>query len=187
MAFQAPSVKSGKRVTPFDFAFELIIFHEGGYVNDPRDPGGETKFGISDRADGIIDGKFKGKDIKTLTLEDAKKIYKEEYWLRAKCDFFNDATGIILFDMAVNMGVDAGIKVMQRALKVKEDGIIGPITIMNATKNHKVLPAQMTMERMLRYTNTKNFDRFGRGWFVRSINTFKEAVDYERNRAESKI
>ena len=163
----------------FSFAFDMLLIHEGGYVNDPRDPGGETKFGISDRADGRIDGKHKGKPIKTLTLEDAKQIYKEEYWDKAHCNSFDDVVAICLFDTAVNQGVDTAIKMLQRTLKVKEDGIIGPKTISAAVAQCSTLPHAFLLDRIMSYTNTKNFNIYGRGWVARAINTYYKARQFK--------
>lgn len=82
----------------FDEAFKIVIGHEGGYANDPKDPGGETKYGIAKKF-------HPGLDIKNLTLDEAKEIYRSEYWEPAGCNGLPYPEDLIVFDTAVNMGV----------------------------------------------------------------------------------
>ena len=81
----------------FDEAIKFVLKWEGGYSNDPNDPGGETKFGISKRS-------YPELDISKLTLKQAKEIYYQNYWLKAGCDELPFPFDIIVFDTAVNMG-----------------------------------------------------------------------------------
>ncbi len=81
----------------FEKAMEFVLKWEGGYSNDPNDPGGETKYGISKRS-------YPNEDIKNMTLERAKEIYYQNYWLKSDCDKFSYPMNIIIFDTAVNMG-----------------------------------------------------------------------------------
>jgi len=107
----------------FDIAFEKVIGFEGGYVNDTNDVGGETKYGISKRA-------YPDLDIKNLTLDQAKEIYKKDYWDRIKGDEIVDQhIADLLFDTAVNMGAYNTVKNIQKILNVDIDGILGNITI----------------------------------------------------------
>ena len=119
--------------TIFDKAFEELIGIEGGYVNDPTDRGGETKFGISKRT-------YPHLDIKGLTLDAAKKIYYRDYWKEAGCEFIiREEIAVELFDTAVNMGVNTAVKFLQQSLNLMnrnqynfpdlaEDGIFGSKT-----------------------------------------------------------
>lgn len=129
----------------YDNAFELILITEGGYVNDKSDAGGETIFGIARRSHPkskifeLLDyWKSKGNtDPKILTkmAKDseiyylAKEIYQKEYWNKCRCDELPDLHRYPLFDCAVNLGVKQACKLYQRALFVKDDGVIGPKTI----------------------------------------------------------
>lgn len=99
-----------------------MLAKEGGYVNDARDPGGETKFGISKRA-------WPDVDIKNLTRDQAKSIYFTAYWSQASCYAFPAPLDLILLDAAVHHGVSSAVKQMQRAIGVKADGQVGPTTI----------------------------------------------------------
>lgn len=87
-----------KETAEFDRAVDFVLKHEGGYVNDPRDPGGETKYGISKRAYPML-------NIKDLSVEDAKLIYEKDYWLKAGCDKLEWPLCLVHFDTAVNMGL----------------------------------------------------------------------------------
>jgi lysozyme family protein len=148
----------------FDQAFERVIGHEGGYVNDPRDPGGETKYGISKRA-------YPNVDIKNLTLAQAKQIYKRDYWDKCHGDNLPDDVRFDMFDFAVNAGITAAIKVMQRALNVADDGIWGPKTTAAAraaAASPQYLDKRFNGFRLKHYTSLKNFDTFGRGWVNRT-------------------
>jgi lysozyme family protein len=116
----------------FNLAIGTILEHEGGYVNDPNDPGGETKFGISKRTYSHI-------DIKNLTLDQAKAIYKTDFWDPIKGDSITDqALATAIFDFAVNAGVQTATLQMQTALGVKADGVIGPKTLEALNKSQGV-------------------------------------------------
>lgn len=82
----------------FDRCIPFVLKWEGGYVNHPDDPGGETKYGISKRA-------YPDLDIKSLTLDDAKSIYRRDYWDASNCDSFDLPLAVVVFDSAVNCGV----------------------------------------------------------------------------------
>lgn len=88
-----------KRKDMFDRIMKIVFRHEGGYVNDPDDLGGETNFGITKR-------RYPNLDIKNLTKEEAKQIYYKDFWLPMKMERFKDNINLALnvFDMAVNAG-----------------------------------------------------------------------------------
>lgn len=142
----------------FDEAFNFVVGQEGGYVNHPKDPGGETKFGICKRD-------YPHLDIKNLTLDQAKEIYQKNYWEKAGCNHIPESVRLAVFDCAVNQGVVTAIKLLQDTVGVTSDGILGPMTIGAASSySREDLLVHFLAERMLRYTKTRNFDTFGRGW-----------------------
>ena len=111
----------------FNEIIEKVLEHEGGYVNDPKDLGGETKYGITKRF-------YPDIDIKNLTIEQAKEIYKKDYWDRNKVESLPQNLWHIYFDMCVNMGKRTAVKVLQRAAvnkgrDIEVDGGLGPMTI----------------------------------------------------------
>jgi len=148
-------------MSDFDRAFEIIVGAEGGYVNDPKDPGGETKYGVCKRS-------YPDLDIKNLTLGQAKAIYKRDFWDAVKGDQLPSKLNILVFDSAVNQGVGAAAKMLQAALGVAQDGILGRDTMTAIAKRDLTETCAMFMAgRALRYTGTRNFDLYGKGWFKR--------------------
>lgn len=148
----------------FDEAFEKLIGHEGGYSFNLRDPGGETKFGISKRS-------YPKENIKGLTLERAKAIYKRDFWDKCHIDELPKSVWFDIFDTAVNSGVATAIKLLQRSVGSKDDGIWGPNT---AKAVQEANPARLSRvyngHRLNYYTNLGDFKTFGKGW-VRRVAT----------------
>ena len=142
----------------FDQAFERLIGHEGGYVNHPRDPGGETKYGITKRS-------YPGEDIRNLTLTRAKDIYQRDYWWKAGCDLVPDEVKFDLFDMAVNSGTKAAIRNLQRAVGATEDGTIGSETLSAIARMPAArVAARFNGHRLNLMASLPTWPAFGRGW-----------------------
>jgi len=153
----------------FDAAFERLIGHEGDYVNDPRDPGGETKYGISRRA-------YPGEDIAGMTLERAREIYRRDYWSPAGCDAVPDGIKFDLFDMAVNSGVKTAIRTLQRAVGTDDDGVLGPVTLQAIQSMHASrLVARFNGHRLQFMSSLATWPAFGRGWANRIAKNLMEA------------
>lgn len=153
----------------FDQAFERLIGHEGGYVADSRDPGGRTKYGISQRS-------YPGEDIAGMTLDRAKAIYLRDFWGPAGCDAVPDAVKFDLFDAAVNSGVKAAAKMLQRAVGETQDGIIGPRTL-QAVQSMPAprLVARFNGVRLEFMAGLSTWPAFGRGWARRIAANLMEA------------
>src|SRR3972149_365737 len=98
-------------------AIEFILQWEGGYVNDPQDPGGETKYGVAKRS-------YPKEDIANLTIERAKEIAFEDFWKSVDIWGLPSDIKIMLFDMAYNCGVVTAKKYLQKAVGVDPDGVI---------------------------------------------------------------
>ena len=153
----------------FDEAFVRLIGHEGGYVKDHRDPGGETKYGISQRA-------YPGEDIRNMTLERAKDLYRRDFWWAAGCDAVPDAVKFDLFDMAVNSGVKTAIKNLQRAVGVEPDGVIGNVTMQAIGAMNPVrFVARFNGHRLQFMSSLSTWPAFGRGWANRIAKNLIEA------------
>lgn len=106
----------------FNQCIEIILRHEGGYVNDPDDLGGETKYGIAKRF-------FPNEDIKNLTKDRAKYLYFNFYWHPMNLMGITDPLAILhIFDMGVNAGKGNAIRMAQRIAQVKPDGKMGPVS-----------------------------------------------------------
>lgn len=104
----------------FDYACGMVLLFEGGYVNDPRDAGGETKYGISKRA-------YPDVDIAGLTEDGARHIYKRDYWDRRGLDGLPGAVAIAVMDAFVTGGQP--VRWLQASVGVKQDGLLGPVTL----------------------------------------------------------
>ena len=145
----------------FDKAFERVIGHEGGYVNDTRDPGGETKYGISKRS-------YPFADIKNLTLDQAKDIYRRDYWNKLHLDELPACVRFDIFDAAVNSGISAEAKFLQRAAGTTADGVIGKLTIAAANGiDPQLLDKRLSGYRLQFLADLPVFPTFGRGWLRR--------------------
>ncbi len=154
----------------FDKAFEQLIGNEGGYVNDPRDPGGETKYGISKRA-------YPGENIASLTLGRAKAIYARDYWGPAGCDAWPDLVKFEVFDIAVNMGVKTAVMMLQRAVDAGADGVIGPQTTMRVqSAAGDWVVRRLVAQRIRYYTELKTWPTYGRGWMLRVAANLEKAA-----------
>lgn len=115
----------------FEKAVLEVIKVEGGYVDHPNDRGGATNYGITMEVLRDHLGKDITKDdVRNMNIHTAKEIYKKEYWDRLRLDFVMDKrVSQVIFDQAVNRGVIRVARQVQRIVKVKEDGIIGPISL----------------------------------------------------------
>lgn len=152
-------------MSDFNKSFDRLIGHEGGYVNHPADPGGETNWGVTKRtaqANGYTG------NMRAMTREQAKSIYKSAFWDRVKADTLDDAVAYQLFDACVNHGIGNGVRMMQRAVGVADDGIVGNITLNTL---HSTSPTDFIMrfnaQRLTFYTNLSTFSTFGKGWVRR--------------------
>ena len=145
----------------FDEAFEILIGHEGGYVNHPNDPGGETKYGISKRS-------YPHENIKGMTLERAKIIYERDYWKPCGAAAVDPIIAFDLFDTAVNAGVTQAVRFLQRAAGVTVDGIIGLKTLRSvASFDPYRLVARFNGHRLDHLNNLPTWPSFGKGWAQR--------------------
>lgn len=151
--------------TPFiaPEAVDWVINIEGGYVNNPADPGGETKYGIAKRF-------HPGVDIANLTVAQARTIMIREYWAPCRCDLLSNPIAFFVFDTAVNDGVSIAAMLLQECVGVRVDHIIGPITARAAGQRDPVtLLEDLAARRALLYFASPNFGRFGLGWMRRTF------------------
>ncbi len=153
----------------FDTAFDRLIGHEGGYVNDPRDPGGETKFGIAKRS-------YPHVDIANLTLADAKNIYSRDFW--EPLGAAHPAIKYQVFDFAVNSGIGTAIRKLQAAIGVADDGHWGPISAekLSSMDVNDVLMRFMA-QRLRFWTRLKTWPTFGAGWVNRAAGQLEYAAE----------
>ena len=161
-------------MSDFDKAFELLIGNEGGYVNNPKDPGGETNWGITRAV--AVDNGYTG-SMKLMPKETAKQIYKKMYWDKLQCDQLGFVVAFQLFDAGVNHGNSQAVKFLQRALSVVDDGVIGAKTIAAANSLDDLQIVMLfNAERIEFYTALKTFSTFGKGWVRRVASNLKLAA-----------
>ena len=107
-----------------------ILKSEGGYVDDPRDNGGATNFGVTKKTyENWVGREVTKEDIKNLTIDDVAPIYKERYWNRVRADELKDGCDLLLFDLSVHSGPRRSVKIAQQTAGTTVDGLIGPKTI----------------------------------------------------------
>lgn len=158
----------------FDQAFTKLLGHEGGYVNHPNDPGGETNWGVTKAV--ARDFGYTG-SMRDLPRDTAKRIYRVKYWEAIKADEMPDAVRYPLFDAAVNSGVGQAARWLQRALGVADDGKIGAITIAKAKQSDGVAVASAMIGQRLQFmTNLSTWPAFGKGWARRIASLMQEAA-----------
>ncbi len=164
----------------FEKCLEIILHHEGGYVNHPKDPGGETNLGVTKR---VYEEWGGTKDMKDLTVEDVAPIYKKNYWDRVKGDHLPAGLDLCIFDFAVNAGPGRAAKMIQKMIGVTVDGGIGPMTLQALGLYEEEVGgvAEVILEyqkqRQAYYESLKNFDTFGRGWTRRVDETTITATE----------
>ena len=158
---------------------ETILHHEGGYVNHPKDPGGETNLGVTKR---VYEEHGGTKDMKELTVEDVAPIYKKGYWDKMKCDDLPSGLDLCVFDFGVNAGPGRAAKFLQKMIGTTVDGGIGPMTLakVNEYVDSNGLEESIKQYQSARqkyYENLSTFNTFGKGWTRRVDETTQLALE----------
>ncbi len=163
----------------YDKCLETILHHEGGYVNHPKDPGGETNLGVTKRVYEDFGGT---KDMKDLTVDDVAPIYKKEYWDRVKGDELPSGLDLCVFDFGVNAGTGRAAKYLQSMIGSTPDGGIGPNTLKALGLYIEDMGVEATIteyqsRRQDYYEGLAHFPTFGKGWTRRVSETTELAMD----------
>lgn len=157
----------------FNRALSKVLVHEGGYVNHPKDPGGATNQGVTQRVydDYRRSIKQTPRPVKQLAASERDTIYRMRYWDLIKGDRLPPGVGYVVFDGAVNSGVSRSVRWLQRALGVNADGVLGPQTLLAIEDhpNHDALIAKIHDIRMAFLKALKTWKTFGKGW-TRRVN-----------------
>ena len=163
----------------YDKCLKTILHHEGGYVNHPKDPGGETNLGVTKR---VYQEHGGTKDMKDLLVEDVAPIYKKGYWDKMKCDDLPSGLDLCVFDFGVNAGPGRAAKFLQQMIGTTVDGGIGPNTLAKVEEyvrengEHETVKKYQEM-RQKYYEQLSTFATFGKGWTRRVEETTKLALD----------
>lgn len=156
----------------FDTAFALLLGHEGDFSDHPDDPGGKTRFGITEAV--ARQAGYTG-SMRELPIDLAKRIYLERYWKPVRADDLPPGIRYVMFDGAVNSGPAQATLWLQRALGVQADGVIGPKTLAAAYAHpHETLRLSILAQRLRFMTGLTNWPAFSRGW-ARRIADLMEA------------
>lgn len=160
-----------------------VLESEGGFVNHPRDPGGATKYGITKATyENWLGRRVTLDQMKALTVVQVAPIYKANYWDKVRADELPDGIDLLMFDFAVNAGVSRAVRIAQKVVGVKADGVIGPVTLGAIRDTDPLTFIQEYTDRKLSfYRRLKTYDVFGRGWETRSEKTQIAALNLFRD------
>ena len=165
------------KLTEFDDIIQVVLKHEGGYVDDPDDRGGATNWGVTQAVyENYVGYKCDKEEIKKMTQETAEEIYFEKYWKPSRAEKLPEEIRQTYFDMVVNFGKRGAAKVLQQTCngkntyKIKVDGMVGTATI-SASKN--VEPDRLRAYRVLKFASIvikkPTQEKYWFGWFRRAI------------------
>lgn len=166
----------------FEHCLQIILHHEGGYVNHPEDPGGMTNLGVTKRVyEEWVGYAVSEHTMQNLTEEDVAPIYKKNYWDRVKGDDLPEGLNLCVFDFGVNAGTGRAAKYLQTMIGTVVDGGIGPNTLRTLDEHVSLVGLQETIEqyqenRQRYYEKLKTFQTFGRGWTRRVNETTQSAL-----------
>jgi lysozyme family protein len=165
----------------FKECLELLLKSEGGWVNHPSDPGGETNLGVTKR----VWEEYVGhpvESLKKLTKDDVAPLYELKYWRPCYCEALPRGLDFVVFSMGVNAGPGRSIKLLQQSIGCVPDGVIGPTTRgLISSSNGANLIAKFSEARREYYKSLKTFPVFGKGWLARVDREETEALDMIKN------
>ncbi|MGB4336846.1 MAG: glycosyl hydrolase 108 family protein [Chromatiaceae bacterium] len=165
----------------FPRCINYVLAAEGGYVNDPNDPGGETKFGISKRS-------YPDLDIKLITQDQAIALYERDFWTPIQGDDLPPGLDLLILDHAINAGVGASVRLVQRITGCALDGQLGPVTLAAiAARNPEKMIEEFSDTRLAFYRSLPGWRHYSVGWTrrVQRMRRFALAMARELNPVSS--
>lgn len=161
----------------FEQCLALVLKHEGNFVNHPKDPGGMTNLGVTKKVwEEWVKHPVDEATMRALGPADVGPLYKDRYWNRVRGDDLPSGVDYAVFDLAVNSGVGRASKILQAALGLPTDGIVGPKTIEAAqAANARELATNICERRQDFLQSLPTFDTFGRGW-TRRVSEVEETA-----------
>lgn len=167
----------------FPTALREILRQEGGYVDDPRDNGGATNLGVTlqtARENGLDmdrDGDVDKADVRNLSDAAVSKLYRAKFWNACECDKLPSGLDLMVFDLSVNSGPTRARRMLQQALGVTVDGVLGPKTLDAAQRaDTRYTIEQMRMLRERFYRSLADFQHFGNGWLRRLAGVYAASL-----------
>jgi len=163
----------------FDKCLEMVLVHEGGYVNNKNDRGGMTNLGVTRRVyEDWVDRPVSEQEMRDLTPDDVAPIYRKNYADRIHFDSLPSGVDWACLDWAINSGASRPAKAIQRAVGATTDGVIGPKTLqLVAEKDPKFIIDYVYTVRQAFYESLDDYKHFGRGWTRRNKETLHQALD----------
>ena len=167
----------------FNKSFALVLKSEGGYVNNPADPGGMTNLGVTKRVWEEFTGhEADEKEMRSLTPEKVAPLYEQRYWRPCYGEVLHRGLDFVVFSMGVNAGSGRSIKLLQQSIGCVPDGVIGPTTRgLISSSNPTTLIAKFSEARREYYRSLKTFPIFGKGWLSRVDKEESESLNMAKN------
>lgn len=165
----------------FKRCFQRMLKSEGGYSDNPKDPGGATNLGVTKKAwEDYVGHEVTKQVIKDLTPDVVRPFYKTRYWDACKCDGMPSGLDYCLFDMCVNAGPGRAVKLLQKCLNLVQDGQIG-VKTMTAVAQYTGHPLETLIQsytnaRIAFYRSLPTFTYFGKGWVDRANKVASKAL-----------
>jgi len=168
-------------ISNFQECLDLVLKSEGGWVNNPADPGGETNLGVTKR----VWIEYVGhpvESLKKLTKDDVAPLYELKYWRPCYCEVLPTGLDFVVFSMGVNAGPGRSVKLLQSAIGCVPDGVIGPRTreLISSSNGADIIKKFSTARREY-YQSLKTFPIFGKGWLLRVDREEQEALEMCKN------
>ena len=163
--------------TNFPACLAIVLKEEGGYVDDPQDPGGMTNLGVTQRTwSDWIGHQASETEMRSLTAEQVSPLYQQRYWAPMGCDGWPAGVDLSVFDFGVNAGPSRAVRTLQNAVGVTADGVVGPATkaAVEAADGPTLIEKYADLREEY-YRSLAGFPRFGKGWLNR--------VDYVKQQA----
>lgn len=162
----------------FEECLSYVLKHEGGWVNDPHDPGKETNMGVTKATwEAWVGHPVPDGSLKKLTVEDVEPVYRKKYWDACICDQLPIGVDYVVFDFAVNSGVTRAIRFLQNCAGVEADGIIGPKTLAAVNALNPIDLCKCVCDNRLVFLKKQpTWPRYGKGWSNRVADVRKTAL-----------
>lgn len=162
----------------FRTALAHVLRWEGGFIDHPADPGGATNHGVTLATLGDWRGRPQTRDdVRALTPDEAAAIYRARYWDRCRCAELPEGLDLLVFNGAVNHGPGQSVRMLQQALGVAADGLIGPVTFAAANSaDASEAITETAARRMVFYGGLSTFRTFGLGWSRRLMDTVRAGL-----------
>lgn len=166
-------------VTSYSRALALVLEHEGGFVNNPHDPGGATHRGVTQRVytAWLRARERQPRSVIHITMDEVADIYRDGYWEHIRADEMPPGLDYAVFDYAVNSGPSRAVKHLQQVLGVPADGRVGPVTLGAANDADVDRTINRLCDKRLGFLRRLRIFRFfGRGWSRRVAGVRREAL-----------